>query len=99
MLFVCGCGGGGLLDVAPLVACVSLSAVRYSLEALYVGEVVQYKQLFVIQNVDLASHVKDTYGFDIDAYNTDVAVVIVIGLLIRIIGCVVMWAVDKKKKV
>ncbi len=76
-----------------------MPAVRYALEALYVGEVVEYEQLFTIQHVDLAFHVKDTYGFDVHAYNTDVVVLVFIGLIIRVIGCVTMWLVDRKKKV
>jgi hypothetical protein len=52
-----------------------------------------------LQHVDLASHVEDTYGFDIKAYRADVWTVLFIGLLVRIIGCFTMWMVDKKKKV
>ena len=51
------------------------------------------------QHVDLASHVEDTYGFDINAYSSDVWTVLFIGLFVRVVGCIVMWAVDSKKKV
>ena len=51
------------------------------------------------QKVDLASHVHDTYGFDITRYNLDVGIVLMIGLIVRIIGCLLMWATDRNKKV
>jgi hypothetical protein len=51
------------------------------------------------QHVDLASHVRNTYGYNIDAFKLDVGAVFLIGVLVRIVGCVVMWVADRKAKV
>jgi hypothetical protein len=58
--------------------------------------------LFVVsesQKVDLATHVHETYGFDISRYHADVLIVLLIGLIVRVIGCLLMWAADRNKKV
>ncbi len=52
-----------------------------------------------VQHVDLAAHVKDTYGYELDAYGRDVAAIFCIGILVRIIACAVMIVIDREKKV
>ncbi len=42
---------------------------------------------------------KDTYGFNIDHYGLDVGVLFFIGILVRVVGCLVMWLSDRNKKV
>ena len=55
--------------------------------------------LSFVQNVDLAAHVHSTYGFDLDASDRDVAVIFLIGFLLRVIACIVMAVMDRAKKV
>ncbi len=52
-----------------------------------------------MQHVDLAAHVKDTYGYELDAYGRDVAAIFGIGILVRIIACAIMIVIDREKKV
>jgi hypothetical protein len=111
-----------LAPVAVRTAVIQIAffAVRYALEALYVGEVNEYKDLvalqvavvvafrrlwshwiieFVIQHVDLATHVHSTFGYDLGNYGRNVGVVFLIGFLIRVLGVAVMAIIDRDKKV
>jgi hypothetical protein len=51
------------------------------------------------QGVDLDRHIHNTYGYDIDAFPRDVLALFAIGLLVRIVGCVILYVADRKKKV
>lgn len=82
----------------PLNVLPSVSYIRYALEAMYVGEVVEYKELVTLQGINLESHLEDTFGYDIGAYGRDVACIFLIGVVVRVMAVVIMWLKDKNKK-
>lgn len=81
------------LNVLPYV-----SYTRYALEALYVGEVREYEQIDLLQGITLSKHLKETFGYDIDAYGRDVAILFGMGVVLRLVAFLVMWLKDRSKK-
>ena len=51
------------------------------------------------QHVDMAAHIEDTFGYDINAYAADVGYIFLIGVLLRVAACVALCVLDRKKKV
>jgi len=84
--------------IPPLCWLPYISYVRYALEALYVGEVVNYQSIVELQGVDLANNVWDTFGYELDAYPRDVATVFAFGLAFRLITVAAMVLKDRDKK-
>jgi len=75
-----------------------VSYVRYALEALYVGEVINYEDIVELQGVNLAKHLRDTFGYDLYAYSRDVAALFGFGVFLRLVAMVLMIVLDRKKK-
>lgn len=105
-IFACSmyAGGGPVLAALyekfiPLCWIPYISFMRYSLEALYVQEVVQYRSVVELQHVNLDDHVHSTLGYDTDAFARDVAILFAFGFFWRLVGVVLMVVWDREKKV
>ena len=59
---------------------------------------INYEQIVELQGVDLAKHLEDTFGYDLYAYSRDVAVLFGIGFFLRLTALVLMWGLDRSKK-
>jgi hypothetical protein len=64
-----------------------------------VGEVEQYVGVASLQHVDMAAHIEDTFGYDINAYTADVLYIVLIGVVMRVVACVCLCVLDRKKKI
>lgn len=51
-----------------------------------------------MQGVNLEKHLKDTFGYDLNAYGRDVAVLFAFGLALRLLTVIIMWLKDRSKK-
>jgi len=88
-----------VLDVGALLGCVCFFVVLCAcLVHPDVGEVINYEEIVALQGVNLAEHLEDTFGYDLYAYSRDVAVLFFIGFFLRVLALVLMWALDRDKK-
>ena len=78
----------------PLRYAPGASYLRYALEAVYVGEVLQFADVMALQGLDLAATVRDTLGFDVTAFLRDALVLVVYGYVVRAAACgALLWVV------
>ena len=84
--------------IPPLCWLPYISYNRYALEALYVGEIVEYQDIVELQGVDLAAQTYDTFGYRLDAYSQDVAIMFAFGVVFRLLAVLVMIVKDRDKK-
>ena len=63
-----------------------------------VGEVINYEDIVELQGVNLAKHLRDTFGYDLYAYSRDVAALFGFGVFLRLVAMVLMIVLDRKKK-
>lgn len=82
----------------PLRWAPSISFLRYALEALYVGEVQEYAAAVQTQGVDLAQLVDSNFGYDINAYSKDIAIVFAYGVALRLVAIAVLHVMHSNKK-
>jgi len=82
----------------PLSIMPFLSFMRYALEALYVMEVRNYSAVVALQGLSLASIVEANFGYDLDAFPRNVAVIFACGLIVRglALSCMLILHRDKK---
>eukprot|EP00004_Rigifila_ramosa_P017043 TRINITY_DN4105_c0_g1_i1.p1 TRINITY_DN4105_c0_g1~~TRINITY_DN4105_c0_g1_i1.p1 ORF type:complete len:1713 (+),score=349.96 TRINITY_DN4105_c0_g1_i1:412-5139(+) len=85
--------------VPPLRWLPEISFLRYALEALYIGEVKQWKQLaWDIQDLSLQDHLDSTYAYRLDSWEKNVGVLFAFGFALRIVAFLAMWLSNKNKK-
>lgn len=58
----------------------------------------EYKSIVELQGVDLAKSVYDTFGYELDAYSRDVAIMFLFGLVFRLLAIAAMALKDQDKK-
>jgi hypothetical protein len=77
-----------------------VSFLRYSLEALYVSEAIEYVAVAERQGVNLPQHVRETLGFDVTEATLwrDVAITCAFGIAFRLLSIVVLVLKDREKK-
>ena len=62
------------------------------------GEIVEYQDIVELQGVDLAAQTYDTFGYRLDAYSQDVAIMFAFGVVFRLLAVLVMIVKDRDKK-
>ena len=83
---------------APLRWLPALSYARYALEALYTAEVSPWRAAVALQGVDQAALVRDNFGFELDAWARDVAILFGIGFVLRAVALAALLLCDSAKK-
>ena len=82
----------------PISFLPTISFMRYGLESFYIGEIKQWENVDELMGVNVTSFVKNTYGYDIDAWWQMVGITFLFGIGVRILACIALVVLDRDKK-
>jgi len=86
------------MPCAVVTLCCRIFVVCWIFVVADVGEVINYEDIVELQGVNLAKHLRDTFGYDLYAYSRDVAALFGFGVFLRLVAMVLMIVLDRKKK-
>ena len=82
----------------PLGTLTNVMFPRYGVEALYVIEAQQYAPAVALTGLNMTTLAMDEYGWDLNAYATDIGVLVAMGFILRGVALVALIVMNRDKK-
>ena len=87
-----------LAKFAPLCWLPHISFMRYALEAFYVSEASQWQEIASLMDLSLPDFIKDTYGYQMNAFTKDILIMFLIGFVVRVMAFLALLLLHRDKK-